>query len=39
MVHVFPSNVAILHAAKVALDQAGEFLKQRFLSGTAVADQ
>jgi acetyl esterase/lipase len=28
MVHVFPSNVSSLHAAKVALDGIGDFLRQ-----------
>jgi len=38
MVHVFPSNIAVLHAAKAALDEAGEFLKRCFLSKAVVAD-
>ena len=31
MVHVFPSNVALLHAAKEALDDIGNFLRQQFV--------
>jgi acetyl esterase/lipase len=30
MIHVFPSNVAVLHAAKEALDDIGDFLRQQF---------
>jgi monoterpene epsilon-lactone hydrolase len=37
MMHVFPSNVALLDAAKVALDEAGEFLKDRLLPGSRFA--
>jgi epsilon-lactone hydrolase len=29
MIHVFPSNVALLHAAKEALDDIGNFLRQQ----------
>jgi acetyl esterase/lipase len=32
MSHVFPSNVELLHAAKEALDDIGDFLRQQFLS-------
>jgi len=28
MVHVFPANVALLHAAREALDLAGDFLRR-----------
>jgi acetyl esterase/lipase len=28
MMHVFPSNVSALHAAKAALDDVGDFLRQ-----------
>ena len=31
MIHVFPSNVALLHAAKEALDDIGNFLRQQFV--------
>jgi acetyl esterase/lipase len=31
MIHVFPSNVALLHAAKEALDDIGDFLRQHFV--------
>jgi len=31
MIHVFPSNVALLHAAKEALDDIGDFLRQQFV--------
>jgi epsilon-lactone hydrolase len=31
MTHVFPSNVALLHAAKEALDDIGNFLRQQFV--------
>ena len=31
MIHVFPSNVALLHAAKEALDNIGNFLRQQFV--------
>ena len=30
MIHVFPSNVAVLHAAKEALDDIGDFLRKQF---------
>jgi acetyl esterase/lipase len=30
MIHVFPSNVEVLHAARVALDDIGAFLQQQF---------
>jgi len=30
MIHVFPSNVATLQAAKEALDDIGDFLRQQF---------
>ncbi len=33
MIHVFPSNVALLHAAKEALDDIGNFLRQQFVVG------
>ena len=36
MVHVFPSNVSALHAAKVALDDIGDFLRQCFKIETSV---
>jgi hypothetical protein len=36
MVHVFPSNVAVLKAAKEALDDIGEFLKSQLLGEPAV---
>lgn len=36
MVHVFPSNVSTLHAAKVALDGVGDFLRQCFKIETSV---
>lgn len=36
MVHVFPSNVATLHAARAALDDVGEFLRQCFSIETSV---
>jgi hypothetical protein len=29
MVHVFPSNVALLHATKEALDDIGDFLREQ----------
>jgi monoterpene epsilon-lactone hydrolase len=29
MVHVFPSSVALLHAAKEALDDIGDFLREQ----------
>lgn len=29
MIHVFPSNVALLHAAKEALDDIGDFLREQ----------
>ena len=32
MIHVFPSNVALLHAAKEALDDIGAFLGQQVLN-------
>jgi acetyl esterase/lipase len=35
MVHVFPSNVSTLHAAKAALDDIGDFLRQCFKVETA----
>jgi acetyl esterase/lipase len=35
MVHVFPSNLALLHAAKEALDDIGDFLQQQVLSKPA----
>jgi monoterpene epsilon-lactone hydrolase len=38
MVHVFPSNVSVLHAAKAALDDVGEFLKRRSLKETVNID-
>ena len=31
MTHVFPSNVTLLHAAKEALDDIGNFLRQQFV--------
>jgi acetyl esterase/lipase len=31
MIHVFPSNVALLHAAKEALDDIGNFLREQFV--------
>jgi hypothetical protein len=31
MIHVFPSNVPLLHAAKEALDDIGDFLRQQLL--------
>jgi hypothetical protein len=31
MIHPFPSNVALLHAAKEALDDKGNFLRQQFV--------
>jgi acetyl esterase/lipase len=31
MTHVFPSNVALLHAAREALDDIGNFLRQQFV--------
>jgi acetyl esterase/lipase len=31
MTHVFPSNVALLHAAEEALDDIGNFLRQQFV--------
>jgi hypothetical protein len=31
MTHVFPSNVALLHAAREALDDMGNFLRQQFV--------
>jgi acetyl esterase/lipase len=31
MIHVFPSNVALLRAAKEALDDIGDFLRQQFV--------
>jgi hypothetical protein len=36
MVHVFPSNVSTLHAAKAALDDIGDFLRQCFKVETSV---
>jgi hypothetical protein len=39
MIHVFPSNVALLIAARQALDDVGEFLRSRLLAEpVAVAD-
>ena len=37
MTHVFPSSIALLHAAKEALDDIGDFLRRQFLGerGTA----
>lgn len=37
MTHVFPSSIALLHAAKEALDDIGDFLRRQFLDerGTA----
>jgi acetyl esterase/lipase len=35
MVHVFPSNIALLHAAKEALDDIGDFLRQQLLDNAA----
>ena len=32
MVHVFPANVALLHAAREALDNIGEFLRHNLVS-------
>ena len=34
MTHVFPSNVALLHAAKEALDDIGNFLREQFVGDT-----
>jgi acetyl esterase/lipase len=31
MTHVFPSNIALLHAAQEALDDIGDFLQRQFL--------
>jgi hypothetical protein len=31
MTHVFPSSVALLHAAREALDDIGDFLRQQIL--------
>jgi acetyl esterase/lipase len=31
MTHVFPSNIALLHAAKEALDDIGNFLREQFV--------
>jgi acetyl esterase/lipase len=31
MTHVFPSSIALLHAAKEALDDIGDFLRRQFL--------
>ena len=31
MIHVFPSNVALLHAAKESLNDIGNFLRQQFV--------
>jgi monoterpene epsilon-lactone hydrolase len=31
MIHVFPSNVSLLHSAKEALDDIGDFLRQQLL--------
>jgi hypothetical protein len=31
MTHVFPSSVALLHAAKKALGDIGNFLRQQFV--------
>jgi epsilon-lactone hydrolase len=36
MVHVFPSNVATLHAARAAVDDIGDFLQQCFKVDTTV---
>jgi acetyl esterase/lipase len=30
MIHVFPSNIAVLHSANEALDDIGDFLRQQF---------
>ena len=40
MIHVFPSNVVLLHAAKEALDDIGGFLRQQLLDepGRSVGD-
>lgn len=37
MVHVFPSNVAMLKAAKEALDSIGGFLRQSLFSNSTPA--
>jgi hypothetical protein len=29
MIHVFPSSISLLHAAKEALDDIGDFLRQQ----------
>ncbi|CAN5123165.1 N/A [soil metagenome] len=33
MVHVFPANIALLHAAREALDGVGEFLRRNLAAG------
>jgi acetyl esterase/lipase len=37
MIHVFPSNIALLKAAREALDDIGDFLNQQLLEGPAAA--
>jgi hypothetical protein len=37
MIHVFPSNVALLHAAKEALDDVVGFLRRQFLGDAEAA--
>jgi acetyl esterase/lipase len=35
MVHVFPSNITLLHAAKAALDDIGDFLREQLVNEPA----
>jgi hypothetical protein len=37
MIHVFPSNVALLKAAREALDDVGDFLNRRLLGEPVAA--
>jgi acetyl esterase/lipase len=37
MIHVFPSNVALLRAAREALDDVGDFLNRQLLGGPVAA--
>jgi hypothetical protein len=39
MIHVFASNVALLHAAKETLDDIGNFLRQQFLAPLLVGSE
>lgn len=39
MIHVFPSNVALLRAAKEALDDIGDFLRQQLLDQPGLSNR